>query len=151
MLQLGKSTQNPAALEITASNVKVIDEQAIVTECAVGNTEKKKQYIRAVFNRVSKVIHDCFNFSYLCSVIDSENSRQAINRDLICHTRFPGFFMQFFYFYFEFSLANDDVHLRSYWLLWLLWFWFYETQLKTAPVDYILLGREYILFFVINT
>lgn len=38
MLQLGKSTQNPAALEITASNVKVIDEQAIVTECAVGNT-----------------------------------------------------------------------------------------------------------------
>lgn len=43
MLQLGKSTQNPAALEITASNVQVIDEQAIVAECAVGNTEKKKQ------------------------------------------------------------------------------------------------------------
>lgn len=38
MLQLGKSTQNLAVLEITASNVKVIDEQAIVTECAVGNT-----------------------------------------------------------------------------------------------------------------
>ena len=76
MLQLGKSTQNPAALEITASNVKVIDEQAIVTECAVGNTQKKKkQYFRAVFNRVSKVIHDCSSFSYLCSVIDSENSR----------------------------------------------------------------------------
>ena len=38
MLQLGKSTQNPAALEITESNVQVIDEQAIVAECAVGNT-----------------------------------------------------------------------------------------------------------------
>ena len=38
MLQLGKSTQNLAVLEITASNVQVIDEQAIVTECAVGNT-----------------------------------------------------------------------------------------------------------------
>lgn len=38
MLQLGKSTQNLAVLEITASNVKVIDEQAIITECAVGNT-----------------------------------------------------------------------------------------------------------------
>ena len=79
MLQLGKSTQNPAALEITASNVKVIDEQAIVAECAVGNTEKKKQYIRAVFNRVSKVTMIALVFlTFAQLLIQKTRARQLI-------------------------------------------------------------------------
>ena len=34
----------------------------------------------AIFNLVSKVIRDCFDFTYLCSVIGPENSHHPLNQ-----------------------------------------------------------------------
>ena len=34
--------------------------------------------------------------------------------------------------YFDFSLAPSDIFVCSNWPLWLLWFWFYDTQSKSA-------------------
>ena len=34
--------------------------------------------------------------------------------------------------YFDFSLAPSDILVCSNWPLWLLWFWFYDTQSKSA-------------------
>ena len=47
----------------------------------------------------------------------------------------PAFFPRFGQFaclYNEFSLASRDSFLSSDWLLWQLWFWFYDTQSKCA-------------------
>ena len=41
-------------------------------------------------------------------------------------------FRRFGCFYFEFSLALSVIFLSSDWPLWLLWFWFYDAQSKSA-------------------
>ena len=41
-------------------------------------------------------------------------------------------FMAVFFFKFEFSLDLQCIFLPSDWLLKLLWFWFYDTQSKSA-------------------
>ena len=47
--------------------------------------------------------------------------------------KFPSI-MQFVCFYSEFYLSPCYLFLRSAWLLWILWFWFYDTKLKGALI-----------------
>ena len=72
-------------------------------------------------------------------MIGPENSQHPLNqlneknhRNLVTCV-FPRF-KQFACFRFEFSLVNDDVNLCSDWSLGILWFQFFDTQLKTALV-----------------
>ena len=43
--------------------------------------------------------------------------------------------MQFVCFNSEFSVSPYDIFFRSVWLLWILWFWFYNTKLKGALIE----------------
>ena len=47
--------------------------------------------------------------------------------------------------YFDFSLAPSDIFVCSNWPLWFLWFWFYDTQSKSALNAYKLMTRFTIL------
>ena len=98
-------------------------------------------YNRTIFKWVSKEIGDWFFFCFtsLWLIGKKKNSRHSLNQSdakLKPNTSWsPAFFprfRQFACFHFEFSLAFDDNFLSSPWPLWLLWFWFYETQLKSA-------------------
>ena len=72
-------------------------------------------------------------------MIGPENSQHPLNqlnaknhRNLVTCV-FPRF-KQLACFHFEFSLVNDDVNLCSDLSLRILWFQFFDTQLKTALV-----------------
>ena len=78
--------------------------------------------LRAIFNRVSTVIRDCFGFASLRSVIGLENSRHPLNQSdaklkAIVVTRFFPRLRAFTCIYFEFSLVPCDIYLSSDWLL----------------------------------
>ena len=71
--------------------------------------------VRAIFNRVSKVIHDCIGFTSLCSVIGSENSRHLLNQSDAKTKTNHNLVTQVFprlrpatCVYFEFSLAPSE-------------------------------------------
>ena len=95
---------------------------------------------RAIFKRVSQVIQDRTDFYLLCSVIGSERKlaplfqpirgKNKTYHDLVARV-FPRF-KQFGCFEFDFSLGVIGIFPSSDWLLWLLWFWFYEIQSKIA-------------------
>ena len=76
--------------------------------------------LKAIFNRVSKVIRHCIGFALFCSVIGLRNlpplsqpirCKTKTNRDLITRV-FPRF-RQFTCVFFEFSLAPCDIFLCS--------------------------------------
>ena len=89
-------------------------------------------------NWVSKVIRDCIGFALTCSVIGLENSHHLLNQSdanlnqsRLGHSRFPALEATYKYLLWVLLLACD-VNLCWDWLLWLLWFWFYDTQSKST-------------------
>ena len=107
--------------------------------CCQWQTHQSVNTNRVIFNWVSKVIRDCIGFALLCSVSGLENSRHLLshiryktktNRDLVTRV-FPRL-RPVTCVYFDFSLAPSDIFVCSNWPLWFLWFWFYDTQSKSA-------------------
>ena len=95
---------------------------------------------RVIFNWVSKVIRDWFCFTLLCEwsrklAPPSKPIRYKTktNRDLVTRV-FPRL-RPVTCVYFDFSLAPSDIFVCSNWPLWLLWFWFYDTQSKSALLE----------------
>ena len=79
-----------------------------------------------------KVIRDCFTlFCYwsrkLASLSQPISYKTNTNHDLIPCTHWAVWMVLS-----DFSLALTGISLSSNWLLWLHWFWFNDTQLKTA-------------------
>ena len=96
---------------------------------------------RAIFHRLSKVIWDCVGFTFWLPVIGCENWRHPLNQSdakrKAITTWSPAFFPRFRQFscsYFDFSLALQGISLSSDWPLWLLWFWFCDTQSKSTLI-----------------
>ena len=61
-------------------------------------------------------------------------SKTKTNRDSLARV-FPRFASATCNYY-EFWLAHCNVYGFGDWLEWLLWFWFYDAQLKTALIGY---------------
>ena len=87
---------------------------------------------------MSYVIRDClFLFSSLC---DWSEKLTLFSQPIRCKTKtnfdlvacvFPRF-RRFGRLYSEFLLALRSIFLSSDWSLWFFWFWFYDTQSKSA-------------------
>ena len=95
-------------------------------------------YFGAIFNWESKVSRGRFGFALLSSVIGlkARAFSQPIrfknwSRSQIGHQCFPAL-SAVCSLDCEFSFGDEDINLRSYWWLGLLWFCFLWTQLKTA-------------------
>ena len=78
--------------------------------------EKFQSSMKAVFNWVSNMTLDCFGFSLLCSVI--KTNPIFVTRVSRASSRLP-----------VLTWVLIDVNLCSDWLLRLLGFWFWDTQL----------------------
>ena len=95
---------------------------------------------RAVSNWVSKVMLYCFGFALLRCVIGPENSCHNLNQSnvkLKPNTTWSLAFSRALRrlavcWLDEFSLANNHGNLFSDWKLWLPWFWFFDTELRSA-------------------
>ena len=89
---------------------------------------------------MSRVIRECIGFALLLSCdwlkkklaprFQPIRCKTNTNHDLVARV-FPRF-RRFGCCYFEFSLALSVIFLSSDWPLWLLWFWFYDAQSKSA-------------------
>lgn len=84
-------------------------------------------YFGAIFNWESKVSRGRFGFAPFSQPIRFKNW----SRSRIGHQCFPAL-SAVCSFNCEFSFGDEDINLRSYWWLGLLWFCFLWTQLKTA-------------------
>ena len=92
---------------------------------------------RAVFNWVSKVtellwfclttLYDWFKKTRATSI----NQMQKRNQSRLGRTRFPALGAGYVYFL-RVLIGSLCVYVCCDWPLKLLWFWFYDTQLKTA-------------------
>ena len=83
---------------------------------------------------------DCFGFALLRCLIGPENSRHNLNQSnvkLKPNTTWSLAFSRALRrlavcWLDEFSLANNHGNLFSDWKLWLPWFWFFDTELRSA-------------------
>ena len=100
----------------------------------------RKQQIREIFNSASKVNCVCFGFALLYSVIGQQNWRHFFNQwdskpiaIATCSRIFPRFApancLVFWLAHCAFCISCD-------WSELLLWYWFYDIQLKTALWEY---------------
>ena len=97
-------------------------------------------YVGPIFNWLLKVIRDLIDFALLCSVTGPEYSRHHLNQsdaklkpNATCPLAFSRALDRILVFAVScHQLASCDIFPRSDWLLWLLWFWFYDSQLKSA-------------------
>ena len=96
-------------------------------------------WLRAIFNWVSKVIRDCIGFALLHSVIGLENLRHPLNQTDAKVKPIATWSLAFSRTWDQlpvFTLSSHWLPLKlsfcSDWPLWLLWFWFYDTQSKSV-------------------
>ena len=83
---------------------------------------------------------ELLSYGFLRFVIGRENLRHPPNQSgaeqrhlWLAHQRFPALLVACLYcFYFELSLAKDNVNLSSDWSLWLLWFWFIDCSIENS-------------------
>ena len=103
--------------------------------CLLNNEEASSltcdRHSRAIFNWVSKVIHDCISFPSLRSVIGSKNSRHLLNQSDAKLKPIVTWSLKFSRAW-GWSLAPFEIFRCYDWPLWLFWFWFYDTQSKNA-------------------
>ncbi len=98
--------------------------------------------LRAVFIWMSKATRICFGFALLRLVIGLKISRHFLiqseikpNQSWLAYTRFPAFYAGYTYLL-RVLIGSLDC-LRLLWLARVtLWFWFYDTQMKTALTGY---------------
>lgn len=97
---------------------------------------KQMKFPPSFFSWVSKVIHVCFRiFALLCSVTGQQNLLYFLNqqvakpKQIVTHShRFSCAFCQLHVFALSSVLTGQKPKPKQL----LLWFWFYETQLKTT-------------------